>query len=197
MDYRTIYQDLAAFSAAKVKTPLLVWHESPTESEILLIAAQDNISKINTSKGGNFFTLLAKISAITGQKDSLLAAIEGDELSYPIEPIELLEAELNWQPLINLIEQARALEPEYADSLSPELIAELKNNFSQDVTAAAVDAAFHSIILYLAAQANSLGITSVGVSGELALNDRFRYLIAKHLSDTFEIRFTGNSEVSL
>ena len=173
--------------------PMLVWSDAADRSEVLLVSSPANIRQVCIYKTGNITGLLDKIATLTKQADPISSAFAGDELMFPFNPLELDLDHLNWQPLLDDISIVLNKERDYPADLKAELIAELENNFRQDVTAGALDAIYASIINYLVDLSNELGVRAVGIVGELAFNDRFRSLLIKNINEDFQLRFASSN----
>jgi hypothetical protein len=171
--------------------PMLVWSDTGDRSEVFLVSSPTKIRQISHFKSGNIIGLLDKIADLTKQRDPVASAYAGDELLYPLDLVELDPVAPDWTTLIADLRAVLETRRDYPADLKAEVLDELENDFRQDVTAAALEAVYNSIIYYLAHLATELGVRSLGFVGELAYNDRFRTNLIKNLNEEYQLRFAA------
>ncbi len=169
--------------------PMLVWSDINEQTEIYLINNDHSVKAVNLSQTGNFLTLQKQIAEILGEADVLKRAYSGDELIYPIDPIEFQDDHIVWEPLFANITEALAHKPSYSIDTNEALIEELQANFRADVAASSLISAYDSIINYLAHLGHDLSVNSIGIDGLLCDNEIFCRRLIKHLNETYPIHF--------
>lgn len=196
MNNSKIFYNLAKEAVNGVaQLPMLVWSDVNTRTEIYLIDKSGESKIVNPSMSGNFDNLVSSISQILGDNNIIESSMSGDDSTYPIDPIEFQNDEIVWDDLLQAIKDCLDLQPtlpviDTAKGIdNSDLVTELERNFKDDIAASSLDAAYDSIIHYLAHLGHDLGINSLGIDGSLAINERFRHRIIKHLNETYPIHF--------
>lgn len=168
--------------------PVLIWSELENVSTIYLAVSQDNIKIVNSFSDHNLSTLFLKLQEIA-KIDSFLETKDlGDPETYPFEIIPLTD-KLNWNKLIT----AYSLEIDY-DQSKPEfdsyLNEALNHYYKADISAAAVDAIYLSIILYMVTTAQELGLQQIAFRGDITYQERFALLLHRNLPEEMSAQFS-------
>lgn len=183
-DIKTVFAKLSK----EQKYPVLVWSELDKVSTIYLAAAAEKIKVVNTFNDHNLSSLFLKLQD-TAQIESFIATQAlGDPDTYPFELIQLTD-NLNWEKLIK--EYTLAVEK---DQSQPEFDIKLNEAinlyYKADISAAAVDAIYNAIILYMITTAQELGLQEIAFVGDITYQERFALLLHRNLPEEMSARFS-------
>jgi len=170
----------------EIQYPILIWADTDAKTELVL---KDNASPariINSANKMSVLTLIAEISRITGIEDLVTEAVNGDELFFAFNIVEFPEDIIIWKTLLTELETEVGNYQSNPDA-TVDVQAELNRFYRLDLASSALETVYASVIYYLARLGNELAVNSLGISGNLAHNNRFIKLLTANLGEDYVI----------
>ena len=166
--------------------PTLVWSDKTEAIDILLMDSKNKHRILSNPDGVSITMLIEEISKIIGVANLVNEAENADEHFFSFAISEFSDDIISWNKLLSDFKKELGYFKPHSIS-DPKLLLELKKNYQLDLAASALNSAYNSAIYYLAKLCNELAVNSIGVSGNLAKNDRFLKLLHSNLGEHYQI----------